>query len=245
MALIFLAADAAEQHLAAANQSLTRILARQRGQVKEYPGRCLNPTQHERELLMASWTRLQAQLDTRFPWPLIVYIIVLQSGSYWDFPFTLDGDTIVWTRRYLKQHQSQDLRFEQSSVLDQVLLHELIHLDQKLRPAHYHRIFRELGFRPGYQAQIPPSLRPLLLGNPDGEDYDWAWKNPVDKELYLPLGLFSPRLGHITRLLRLRDNQLLPVTAVPAYVQRFGHKSVYHPNEITAELGAQACKIVH
>lgn len=223
----FLTALSAEQHLNAAQQSLIKILARQRGKVQDYIGHCVSPTSQEKHKLLSSLQRIKAGSESIFKAPPYVYLIVLEAGCYWDFPFTLDGDTIVCTRAFLKNRSGHKL--------DQVLMHELIHLDQKRRPAVYAKLYRQLGFKQvtDWLDYIPVALQPYLLGNPDGEQYNWVWTDPQDKQQYIPLGLWIGK--PITRLLRVSDQQLLRLQQVPEYLQRFGSKNAYHPNEILAE----------
>lgn len=159
-----------------------------------------------------------------------VNFILLQRGSYWDFPFTLH-DTVVMTSALLDQPQLRILH---------TITHEIIHLDQRRKPEKYEKYYRTLGF-----AKVRINfglLGPFLLKNPDASHYEWIFNGK-----YVPVALLLQGKIH-TVILKMKSGtqpstmhirKMLPVSKVSRYATRFGvHRQLYHPNEIVAHIMA-------
>jgi hypothetical protein len=140
-------------------------------------------------------------------------IITVKSGN----PFTIGRSTIVFPLAYFRQPRNTQKK---------ILVHELVHLHQRRYPALYASYYQRLGFQKSTSADIlPATLKAKLMYNPDGEHYEWIWR-----DRYMPVAV-----DHKSYLWDLRRQRLLPVDQVPDYANAFGTKrQLYHPNEIVA-----------
>lgn len=165
-----------------------------------------------------------------------IKLILLRSGCYWDYPFTLGMDMIIIT---------ESLFYKKKDKLKEIFLHELIHLDQRRDPEKYEQYYRSLGFAK-YNIKWG-ILTNDLLNNPDGVQYEWIWKSPASDILYLPCAVLD-KGKVITLIVMVRDYEtinyditksfkIVPIEQAPLYHGRFGTtRQLYHPNELTAHL---------
>lgn len=160
-----------------------------------------------------------------------IEFVLLESGVYWDFPFTWGTTMIMVTPKIFTKPVAQ---------IRKILAHEWVHLDQRRDPDKYHRYYTSLGFQ---QRKIDyGSLQPYLLRNPDANKYEWIWQDSKGGPIYAPIAtLYNCKFK--TSLLELKRSKhgtraiIHDVEDVPDYYNRFGTKrQLYHPNEITAHL---------
>ena len=164
-----------------------------------------------------------------FRFPQVLNLVAVQ----WGHPFTLGVDTIVFPANFLQK----------SSALYKktVIIHELVHLHQRRNPQLYYQYYVRQGF---VRARVvfDEWLQPLLMFNPDGEQYEWVWQHGARG--YIPFAI-----GHRTYVSVVEDwtplphgrlpvvhvKTLQPVEEVSEYYHSFRNKhQMYHPNEIVA-----------
>jgi hypothetical protein len=150
-----------------------------------------------------------------------VNLIAVQDGH----PFTVGKDTIVLPTNYFKHSDRLKLT---------IMAHELVHLHQRVNPSLYERAYARLGFHKTH-VNFKPSLKKLLMYNPDGETYEWMWIH--EGHGYIPLGVnhktYVALMGPISG--STENIPILPLHKVPVYYDHFQkHKQLYHPNEIIA-----------
>jgi hypothetical protein len=148
-----------------------------------------------------------------------------------------------------------------------LLLHEQIHVLQRLRPELFLPLYKDLlGFRQlDTVPQLPEDLKARHVFNPDGTDIRWYLPVKVagHEQLIWPLLLFqgSKLPLHLPQDMQMAALQLQPeersktygfrggedgrplvqeLFAVEEYVERLGGPgSIYHPAEASADLFAQ------
>lgn len=142
-----------------------------------------------------------------------IQIIMVLEG----YPFTIGKNTIVFPSEYLLKPRN---------VQNEILIHELVHLHQRRDPASYEHYYEhQLNFRKINTSLLPVAIKNRLMYNPDGQKYEWIWKNR-----YIPLGI-----DHNTYLFDIRTGHLKPVEQIVEYANAFGtSQQLYHPNEIVA-----------
>jgi hypothetical protein len=169
------------------------------------------------------------ELADYIKWKIINYVefALLKPGVYWDYPFTYGKTIIVITPKVLLKSRFELLR---------ILAHEYIHLDQRIRPNKYERLYNRLGF---YKAKIDYGwLTQYLMHNPDGEKYEWLWTDPCTLKVYAPVSLMI-NCKFKTFLVEPTPTTLkvYPDKKIPSYWKLFGNiRQICHPNEIVAHL---------
>lgn len=158
-----------------------------------------------------------------------IQLILLKRGCYWNFPFTLNN-TIVFTPELLDKPHSK---------IVEILIHEVVHIDQKRNQKKYDDYYATLGFE-RYDIDFG-ELTQHLLDNPDGVKYEWLWNNK-----YIPCAVLTPDLKFRSLILEINTNhnsyddthyKVHELDKVPIYNNRFGTlRQLYHPNEISAHL---------
>jgi hypothetical protein len=158
--------------------------------------------------------------------------VLLASGTYWDFPFTLGLTTIVVTEKFFT--------FQQKLL---VLAHEWVHLQQRIYPYIFTRIYRKWGFSlKTEETQLPSEYK--LLRNPDGEKYEWLWTSPSSGQQYLPFChirtdcTFEVLFAEVNTSNRTTGRMILPTKEFLLKFPAAKHQN-YHPNEISAHIFAE------
>jgi hypothetical protein len=159
-----------------------------------------------------------------------IEFVLLDSGVYWDFPFTWGNSMIMMTRKIFEKS---------SSLIKKILAHEWVHLEQRRYPEKYEKFYQTLGFKKQYINWSSYGI--WLLPNPDADKYEWIWKSP-NGSIYAPAALLESSCRFRTVLFELKEGKIVrihPVEDIPAYYWRFGTtQQLYHPNEISAHLVA-------
>lgn len=188
------------------------------------------PTQ--RSLLVQFMKKLEISLEPYHSEVGKIEFVLLESGVYWDFPFTWGKTIICLTPKFFTNSHKEMLT---------ILTHEWIHLDQRRNRQKYELYYRVLGFR---KAQIDfGTLGPYILRNPDADNYEWIWQSDPASPVYAPVALLH-QCQFSTVLLEFKDITngevvLHKMENVPEYHGHFGTKrQLYHPNEIVAHLVA-------
>jgi len=159
-----------------------------------------------------------------------IEFILLESGVYWDFPFTWGETIICLTPKFFTMSHKRMLM---------ILTHEWVHLDQRRHIQKYELCYQDMGFRKT-RIDFGP-LEPYLLRNPDADNYEWIWQSDPTAPVYAPVALFDQCRFSIV-LLEFKDIAagkvvLHKVENVPSYYSHFGtQRQLYHPNEIVAHL---------
>lgn len=129
------------------------------------------------------------------------------------------------------------------------LIHELMHVHQRMNPADFEPLYSKWGFRrtdgmiSGLEAKYP-----LYRVNPDGLDPNWIWTDPANQRTYWIASLFTsvdpsslkdtqylafPLAGDT---LRYTGSEPIPLAKFTEFQNMFGiQQNNYHPNEIAAE----------
>ena len=129
------------------------------------------------------------------------------------------------------------------------LIHEIIHVHQRMNPADFDSLYRKWGFQrtdgmiSGLEAKYP-----MYRVNPDGLDPNWIWTDPVNQRTYWIASLFTsvdpdslkdtqylafPLAGDS---LRYTGSAPIPLAKLTWFQSMFGIQyNNYHPNEIAAE----------
>jgi hypothetical protein len=187
-------------------------------------------TSTQRSLLAHFMKKLETSLEPYRSEVGKIDFVLLESGVYWDFPFTWGETIICLTPKFFTMSYKEILT---------ILTHEWIHLEQRRYGQKYELYYRNLGFR---KAQIDfGALGPYILRNPDADNYEWIWQTDPTSPVYAPVALLH-QCQFSTVLLEFKDivkgEVVLHKTEnVPAYHRHFGTKrQLYHPNEIVAHL---------
>lgn len=129
------------------------------------------------------------------------------------------------------------------------LIHELMHVHQRMNPADFESLYTKWGFRradgmiSGLEAKYP-----LYRVNPDGLDPNWIWTDPSTGRVYWIASLFNsvdPDSLKDTQYLAfpLAGDSLRYTGSEPIFLAKFTEfqnmfgiqNNNYHPNEIAAE----------
>lgn len=158
----------------------------------------------------------------------------LPDNFDWNFPFTV-GNTIFFTSISI------------SSIKTDTIIHELIHIHQRLNPNIYYKLYKSLGFI-RKNILIKDNIKIMKLTNPDGLDLEWIFR--INNKYYLPMELIDKNLNFFTVLILLKrsnnikyDFQTVKIADLKYlnyYIKYFNRlnvtKQLYHPNEISARL---------
>jgi hypothetical protein len=125
--------------------------------------------------------------------------------------------------------------------LDNLIRHELIHIDQRKRPGVWRERFLREGWSPVSDNNIPDIYKERIRLNPDTlHDGYWAWKG-----VYVPLPLFERTDKPDLRQTQIRwwNRETGSLLAEPpmSFQKVFGyhHPQAEHPREISAVLLAE------
>jgi hypothetical protein len=125
--------------------------------------------------------------------------------------------------------------------MDNLLRHELVHLDQRKRPGVWRERFLREGWIPISDSEVPPIHRQRLRLNPDTlHDGFWAWKG-----IHVPLPLFErtdkPDLRQTQVRWWNRETGHLLAEPPTSFQRVFGahHPQAEHPREVSAVLLAE------
>ncbi len=129
------------------------------------------------------------------------------------------------------------------------LIHELMHVHQRMNPADFESLYTKWGFQradgmiSGLEAKYP-----LYRVNPDGLDPNWIWTDPSTGRVYWIASLFNsvdPDSLKDTQYLafplagdsmRYTGSEPIPLAKFTEFQNMFGiQHNNYHPNEIAAE----------
>lgn len=225
MKIIFRSASSAQSYLDGIKLDM---IIRPNANTKTYNNNTLDFSQRDKELLYHLMRRVQIKFHDHCRLDIgTIALILLDRKCYWDFPFTLK-DTIIFTPALLDKHHNKVV---------EILIHEIVHIDQKRNQNKYNNWYPRLGFS-RYNIDFG-RLGPYLLDNPDGARYEWVW---MDK--YIPCAILTDNGTFMPLLLRIDQThghkivyKILEMKQVPEYCHRFGPlRQLYHPNEITAHL---------
>lgn len=184
--------------------------------------------------LLHGMNKLEKLLERYFVDVGKIEFVLLDSGVYWDFPFTYGKTVICMTPKLFQKNQEHLLK---------ILTHEWVHLDQRRSPDKYERYYNTLGFT--RTDMDYGALEPHLLRNPDGDQYEWIWE--YGGKIYAPIALLMQCNFHVLLLEITQPEQakygddtkviMHKVHEIVPYYERFGtKKQLYHPNEISAHL---------
>jgi hypothetical protein len=211
--------------------------------------------ENEIRIVSGSLSRLSRRLaDFRLPLPKTVLLIRTTGEEEGDAAYTR-GSAIVLPTKALAYPPSQ---------LDRLLAHELFHLVSRQDGALRARLYRMIGFEPCEPIELPSSLAPRRITNPDAPLIDCTIElRSSDGKTYLAAPVlysstkeYDPQRGgslfrHLTfRLMvversgeRLRPKLLgdqpvvIDARKEPAYFEKIGRNTDYviHPDEILAD----------
>ena len=137
-----------------------------------------------------------------------------------------------------------------SSPTPGTLVHELMHVHQRMNPADFDPLYAKWGFQradgmiSGLEAKYP-----LYRVNPDGLDPNWIWTDPTTSRVYWIASLFNsvdPDSLKDTQYMafplasgesmRYTGSEPIPLAKFTEFQNMFGiQNNNYHPNEIAAE----------
>jgi hypothetical protein len=137
-----------------------------------------------------------------------------------------------------------------SSPTPGTLIHELMHVHQRMNPTDFDPLFAKWGFQradgmiSGLEAKYP-----MYRVNPDGLDPNWIWTDPATGRVYWIASLFNsvdPDSLKDTQYLafplasgesmRYTGSEPIPLAKFTEFQNMFGiQHNNYHPNEIAAE----------
>jgi hypothetical protein len=240
-------------------------LAAQRAETRRrYQEGVLDFTAAEKDVIRWYTAAIQPKLEraypdlARTPWRFIKVANNIEGG----LPHTrgdnivLAAGTVDWLIGMKANEPEAKAVFNASTLL----VHELVHVHQRRRPKSYADLYRkEWGFVKAADITITGWMRSRQVMNPDGTDVTWVYpiRDNGAVRWILPLVVFSDGAGPkrmpgdfrmIAVTLRGKAGRfhaieggesLRALASVPEYAQRFsGVGSIYHPNEIAAELAS-------
>ena len=194
------------------------------GCTKAHTGSIISFNSEQKMLLLHLMKQLENLLSPYSSRISKIEFVLLNSGVYWDFPFTWGKSMIMITPNIFAKPRK---------IIKKILAHEWVHLDQRRNPKKDKRFYKSLGFR---RKHIDfGALTPYLLRNPDADTYEWTWKSPDGGPTYAPVALLKS--CEFNTVLLEMNGTIHRIEDVPAYYERFGvKKQLYHPNEIAAHL---------
>ena len=171
---------------------------------------------------------------SKTPWKFIKLTNQLEK----NMPFTL-GHFI-----FLPEKMVDNLSFEPKAHHLDTLIHEKIHVLQRMYPTLFHSFYQEnLGsIYVKTKVRISEYWKQQHLKNPDGMDINWIYRHN-NGHYYLPMLIFDNQSRSITQiviLLKQRHNKFyttkthISISKFPAFQNYSTGISCYHPNEISA-----------
>lgn len=140
------------------------------------------------------------------------------------------------------------------------LMHELVHIHQRINPDLYNNIYREWGFIKVDFMDNMSHILELNRNNPDGMEDKWLWvdRSQKDQLKYYWIGaLYKDKLNPVItnvkylayqmnkientyendiKIVRLSENPPIPLSEFDSFNNYFGiTNNHYHPNEIAAQ----------
>ena len=190
----------------------------------------------------------------------ISYIAKSSSWLEGGMPHTHDKTVILpesWFNETTSYFKSMDNKI---AFNGSTLMHELVHIHQRIKPDLYTNIYREWGF---IKVDFMDNMSDILefnRNNPDGMQDKWIWvdRSQKDQLKYYWIGaLYQDKVNpEITRvnyyayqvnkienthendlkIVRLSGNPPIPLSEFSSFNQYFGiTNNHYHPNEIIAQ----------
>jgi len=227
---------------------------RYRESVREFTGA-------ERETIRWYLAAIQPKLAEAYPalaatpWRFIKVTENIEGG----LPHTRGGSIVLsqGTLDGMRRMQTEEPAAKALFSAGELLVHELIHVHQRIQPDRYAALYRkDWGFVKARSIKVTAWMRAHQLMNPDGTDVTWIYplrRNGAVRWI-LPLVVFAEgaepkRMPQDMRMIAVTvqgGDGRFHVTAggdgtgalakVPEYAERFfGISSIYHPNEIAAD----------
>ena len=229
-------------------ESKLRKCSEEKKRLECYQSNLLYFTSSEKEWLNNLLTEKIPIIFQKFPRaPLVHWNLVKFQELESNMPHTFD--------RYIMISQSildNWIKNDQRSSAIETLLHEKIHVDQRLFSRNYHILYRHYWkFHYGYQldGQIKnhPVLHRYQRVNPDGMNLSWIFVNSKS-DWVLPIALLKKNATSIREVeiyaipIDKKNSQLSTqsqwtlLSEYPDFVNFFGPQTnlYYHPNEISA-----------
>jgi hypothetical protein len=195
----------------------------------------------ERRRLVAAWAAIDErlkQLDLALPLPPQISIIKTTGREEGQAAYCR-GEAIVLPTAILDGKQLQP-----------TLAHELFHILSSHAPALRTQLYGLVGFHPGGDVQLPESLRPRKITNPDAYRNDYRMSVQIAGKaadvvpvLFASSDHYDSKKGDeffaylVFKLLVVDSGALLEPTAVPDYAKKLGGNTEYiiHPEEVLAD----------
>jgi len=218
-------------------------------------------TAAERDTIRWYLSAIQPKLAAAYPalaatpWRFIKVTDSIEGG----LPHTRGGNIVLSQGALdgLRRMRTEEPAAKALFSAGELLVHELIHVHQRIQPDRYAALYREhWGFVKARRIKATAWMQAHQLMNPDGSDVTWIYplrRNGAVRWI-LPLVAFAEgaepkRMPHDMRMIAVTvqgGDGRFRVTAggdgtealakVPEYAERFiGISSIYHPNEIAAD----------
>jgi hypothetical protein len=198
--------------------------------------------------------RVRARLEKyRIPLPAVIRLVRTTGEEESEAAYTR-GDAIILPDKVLKYPPTQ---------LDRLLLHELFHIISRHDGALRARLYQIVGFEVCEPIDLPKSLAPRKITNPDAplidcvitlaaadgkthtgapvlysaRDYDPKKSGTIFQSLVFRLLLVEKRSGRWQPLLKSGEPIVINVRDEAAYLDKIGKNTNYviHPDEILAD----------
>lgn len=184
-------------------------------------------------------------------------VILVKANTEWDYPFTLakqsnptDGAVVLSLKVF---RDAQRALYQRNSAMIKhfltILVHELIHLDQKRDSTMYQFVYQQMGFQ-FLPVTLSPVVQNAILTNPDGSQPNGQWVISLRLQgnttaWFMPsmmlLGgqhrsmLIELSKDGLTGNLSADSLKLVPIEG-SLYQRRFGlaANELTHPNELVA-----------